>query len=200
MVFKKYTYRNGKKFGPYYYRTDRVNGEVVTTYLGRDLPKSKDSLTRNNYLRNFLFLILSVALVLSLFFFFGNLTSTGRVSLDLQDSYKIGENISGNLKLGLASGELIPSDSKVVVSLGDKEEEFILSELISRGDLQEGNFYVSNVALIGNGKGYGVLGSKKVYPEVDFDLRISKGLSLGNEKKDEFVIDSDSSGDSGESE
>jgi len=39
VVHKKYTYKKGKKFGPYYYETKRVDGKVVTTYLGRELPK-----------------------------------------------------------------------------------------------------------------------------------------------------------------
>ena len=40
MVHKKYTYKNGKRFGPYYYETKRVNGKVITTYLGRDIKSS----------------------------------------------------------------------------------------------------------------------------------------------------------------
>src|SRR3989338_9073986 len=34
MVHEKYTYKNGKRFGPYLYENKRVNGKVVTKYLG----------------------------------------------------------------------------------------------------------------------------------------------------------------------
>ena len=41
MVHKKYTYKDGKKYGPYLYETKRVDGRVVTTYLGRRDDKEK---------------------------------------------------------------------------------------------------------------------------------------------------------------
>lgn len=35
MVHKKYTIKNGKAYGPYLYENKRVNGKVVTRYLGK---------------------------------------------------------------------------------------------------------------------------------------------------------------------
>ena len=37
VVHKKYTYKDGKRYGPYYYKTERVNGEIITTYLGSSI-------------------------------------------------------------------------------------------------------------------------------------------------------------------
>ena len=34
VVHKKYTYKDGKRYGPYLYENKRVDGKVVTTYLG----------------------------------------------------------------------------------------------------------------------------------------------------------------------
>jgi len=44
MVHKKYTYKDGKKFGPYYYETKRVDGKIITTYLGNAVPKNRKNI------------------------------------------------------------------------------------------------------------------------------------------------------------
>ena len=41
MVHKKYIKRGDKVFGPYLYETKRVNGKVVTTYVGKYVEKKK---------------------------------------------------------------------------------------------------------------------------------------------------------------
>jgi len=38
-VFKKYTYKKGKRYGPYYYENKRVGDKVITKYLGTSPPK-----------------------------------------------------------------------------------------------------------------------------------------------------------------
>ena len=35
MVYKKYTFKHGRKYGPYLYENKRVGEKVVTNYLGR---------------------------------------------------------------------------------------------------------------------------------------------------------------------
>ena len=35
MVYKKYIWKNGKKYGPYLYETKRENGKIVTKYVGK---------------------------------------------------------------------------------------------------------------------------------------------------------------------
>src|SRR3989338_5756929 len=107
MVHKKYTYKNGRKFGPYYYETKRVDGKIVTTYLGRDfkpLPPEQNSIK----LIPLIFLILGFGAVLLLILF--NPFSTGKAVLEIDDNYIEGEVITGSLKLNLAEGELLPGD------------------------------------------------------------------------------------------
>ncbi len=42
MAYKRYFYRNGKKFGPYYYESFRdENGKVKKRYIGRQDPHNK---------------------------------------------------------------------------------------------------------------------------------------------------------------
>ena len=47
MVHKKYIKKGGKKFGPYLYETKRVNGKVVTRYVGKpgDVRKRESKIT-----------------------------------------------------------------------------------------------------------------------------------------------------------
>ena len=50
MVYAKYFVRNGKKIGPYYYKTIKINGKTKTIYLGKKIPKQeKKSSKKSNY-------------------------------------------------------------------------------------------------------------------------------------------------------
>ena len=49
MVFKKYIKRGERTYGPYLYENKRVNGRVVTSYIGKDNTRAKDKIfNRNN--------------------------------------------------------------------------------------------------------------------------------------------------------
>ena len=71
-----------------------MNGKVVTTYLGTELPSGNSSLTSQN--RNIysmaLFVLLALG-ILALAFFSPDIT--GHASLDLKHNYKIGELVDG---------------------------------------------------------------------------------------------------------
>src|SRR3989344_2482168 len=71
MVHKKYIKRGDKKYGPYIYETKRVNGRVVTTYLGKEgeFEKKENKLTYNLSF-NFRFLLVILLFVLLVFGFF----------------------------------------------------------------------------------------------------------------------------------
>ncbi len=165
MVHKKYTYKNGKKFGPYYYETKRINGKIVTTYLGNKPPH------KNRLDKRLLSLIGATVLAVLLLLFFIIPGFTGNVSLDMKTKYKAGEMITGNLDLNIRQGELLPADSIIRISLGDEIKEFTLSELIDE-ELTEGNFYAESSSISGNGQGYGLAGTKEIIPEIDFELRV----------------------------
>src|SRR3989344_7906887 len=188
MVYKKYTYKNGKKFGPYYYETKRVDGKIVTKYLGTTIHKKNSKLLYGSLTLLFLILIFIAVYFLSF-------TITGNVSLDMKTNYKFGEDINGKLNLNLFEGELLPADSVVLVSYGNFSKEFILSDLISE-DLVEGKFYAEGVSLSGNGEGYGVLGKIIEYHVIDFKLNIfDVDESSDLESDSETVSDEQSSPD-----
>ena len=178
MVYQRYIVRGGKRYGPYTYSSKRVNGKVVSSFVSA--PKAESNKSISSYV---LFVALGVLAVTLLLFTFGNLELTGNVALELDDNYLLGEQITGTLRLGLQEGELIPSETRVLVSLDSEEKEFLLSDLLVEESVISGDYYVSNVDLSGSGSGdgYGLLGSRVIYPEVSFDLLVSKGLAKGKD-------------------
>src|SRR3989344_6719551 len=177
MVFVKYKIINGKRYGPYYYENKRVGKKVITTYYGKNHPSfHEQSFSLLNNFRYYLFLlsiVLFIILVSSFIYF--SFSPTGQVSLDIASDVKEGDMLSGTLNLGLESGEFLPADTLVVVSLGDIEKTLALSELVSNTPVS-GTYYASGNSLTGTGQGYGA-GAETRYPEVSFELLISKGES-----------------------
>ncbi|MAG10729.1 hypothetical protein CMI44_00235, partial [Candidatus Pacearchaeota archaeon] len=164
MVYKRFIKKGGKVYGPYYYSSKKENGKVISQYHGKT-----ESSVKNSYKKFFLLGFFVFFLTAS--FFFVNYGLTGKASLDIESKYVEGEKIKGNLKFSLKQGELIPVDSKVVIHLGDEAQEYFLSELVDL-NFTSGNFHAEGVTIPGEGIGYGLIGKKKIYPEVSFDLRI----------------------------
>src|SRR3989344_7410693 len=177
MVYKRYVKRGGKIFGPYYYESYRdKDGKTKSLYLPdyKDEEKNKKENSAVTWYsfdlkRYFLLFIIGVFVLASLFFYSN---FTGRATLDIQERYKFGEMLGGKIVLKTKGGELIPADSKIIVSFGDVEKEVLLSEVVSEIEKVEGDFYVEGVSLSGNGEGYGVSGKRNVFPEVSFELEI----------------------------
>ena len=227
MVFKRYIKRDGKTFGPYYFKSYRENGKVKKIYIGgekeyrvwKDKEKQKINKKKIYFFKKldsgtgfgvkhegpvvksfkkfniglsksvFLIGVLSVVLLLILGFYFINLQLTGKASLNIDSVYVDGENISGVLKLGLRNGELLPIDSKLVISLGGEIMEIGLSELIESN--VNSDFYVEGKEISGSGSGYGFSGLKVIYPDIFFKLSVyDKGESEGEVEEDiESVIE-----------
>src|SRR3989338_7693387 len=195
MVFVKYKIINGKRYGPYYYENKRVGKKIITTYYGKNYPSfHEQSFSLLNNFRHYLFLLSIVFFIIlvSSFIYF-SFSPTGQVSLDIASDVKEGDLLSGTLNLGLESGEFLPADTRVVVSLGDIEKTLALSELVSNAPVS-GTYYASGNSLTGTGQGYGA-GAEISYPEVSFELLISKGESCsvggGNTGKTEEKKDSE---------
>ncbi len=170
MVHKKYTYKNGKRYGPYLYETKRVNGKIITTYLGTASENVEDKRKRTfNFIP--ILVILGLVFAVSFLFLYFPTEFTGRATLDVQANYEFGELITGNLNLNIKSGELIPEDSLIVISLGDVVKEISLSDLVSKNSTN-GNFYAEGFEISGDGNGFGLIGSKVIYPEIEFDLKV----------------------------
>jgi len=106
VVYKKYIKKGGKIFGPYLYQTRRINGKIITTYVG----KYKE----NADMHYIILAVLGIALAIILFYVFYNLSPTGRAVLDIKSEYKHGDILTGNMNLILREGEIIPKDAKVV--------------------------------------------------------------------------------------
>lgn len=173
MAYKKFIKRGGNVYGPYVYKSRKENGKVITEYLGKPAIKSSGK-TRTKKIPIVLS-ILGLIAVLSLVIFF-NSNLTGKVALQVQENYLAGEQVQGNLELSLKHGELIPAGTKILIENGGEISEFLLSDLIS-GNIAEGNFYAEGTSISGEGQGYGIIGKKKIYPDVYFELQIvGKGM------------------------
>lgn len=180
MVYKKYVHKRGRKHGPYYYHSYREGSSVKKIYIGgkkeykKWIKKNKrGGTTSKSYLsgqRSVLEIIPILILLVVAGFFVYQMGITGRVGLNIQDSYVSGENISGDLRISLKHGELLPIDSKLVVEQEGIVDEIFLNELILSNI--NGSFYVEGADVGGEGGGYGFIGEKITYPEVFFKLQI----------------------------
>jgi hypothetical protein len=90
MVHKKYSYKNGKKYGPYFYENKRVGEKVVTTYIGKEEER------RLSFI-NIGVLILIIAFCFGLFYLF-SFSLTGNVILGVT-SFISGNGTCANCSL-----------------------------------------------------------------------------------------------------
>jgi len=165
MAYKKYILRNGKLYGPYIYESRRVNGKVISEYHGIDKKPIN--------FRKYVFILLGVFLIAGSIYglIFSRNRITSNVVFDMKADYKEGEILDGFFKISLAEGELIPADSKIVFENLGRRYEYNLKDIVSDTPV-EGDFYVREKSISGNGLGYGISGKKVTYPPVQFALRI----------------------------
>lgn len=116
MVYKKYIYKNGKKFGPYYFKSVRSNdGSVKSVYLGRGAP-------RNN------FKIFSLLLLfLIIFSFLGYFSYNAFIVADIPESLDISESDTEAIDKPL-SGEIEDSTTSEEVEI-ETDEEIVEEEI-----------------------------------------------------------------------
>jgi len=164
MPYKKYINKNGKVYGPYIYRSRREDGKVITEYIGKPKEKKKKSWP----FLLIIFLILSFTL---LFFLSQTPRPTGKIILEPSPVFKFNETITGEMKIKIRQGELIPKDTKLHFKLNKQETNITLSDLV-KNNLTEGNFYAENTNLEGYGEGFGLIGEKKIYPTVYFKILV----------------------------
>ena len=167
MAYKKYITRNGKVYGPYVYHSRRVNGKVVSEYRGST--EKKKSIDYKKFI--WVFLGIFILGVIAYGFSITDNRLTGNAVLNLNANYQEGEFVNGNLKVLLKEGELIPSNSQVIFETSEGIFEYNLKDIISN-NINQGDYYIKGKNIIGQGEGYGLVGEKKVYPEVNFLLRI----------------------------
>ncbi len=180
MPYKKYIKRGGKVYGPYIYHSKRVDGKVVSEYHG--LPSKKFDY------KKFLWIglgILVVTLLVSGILFLGNRIS-GRATFDVKVDYKEGKPIEGILKLSLKEGELLPTSSKLIFENNGERYEYSLGDFIS-AETFEGEFYIEGESISGSGTGYGIEGTKEIYPTVYFTLEVYSSQETKEKSKDKEV-------------
>jgi len=186
VVHVKYKWKNGKRYGPYYYENKRVNGKVVTTYLGKDHNygerKNVGELSGKKINFTYFYLVIAVFLLVFLFVFY-----TGEVRLSLSpqhrtlsinlesENYNTGETLKGNILLSLMQGELIPANSKLLVNYNGVNKEINVADNLNVEKVV-GDYYLYNIGISGHGDGYGIAGEKEVFSEISFDLIVSSNL------------------------
>jgi hypothetical protein len=171
MVYKKYIKKDGKLYGPYIYQSKRVDGKVVSEYLGVDESKI------NN--KNKIIFLISIFLIVTfvlLYLFVFNKSFTGKVTLEntnqnIQNSYSL------PLSLVLKEGELIPESSTLILESSNETKKYVLKDIIPKNFSSFGNFYLEKSNLSEEGKGFGIEGENIIYPEITFKLLIKKSLT-----------------------
>ena len=79
--------------------------------------------------------------------------------------------LDGILKISLKDGELLPASSKIIFENNEQVYRYDLSEIVF-DNLTYGNFYIKGNSFDEEGYGYGIVGTKKIYPDVSFKLAI----------------------------
>ncbi len=168
MVYKKYIKKDGKLYGPYIYQSKRVDGKVVSEYLGVD-----ESKINNKTKIIFLISIFLIVTFVLLYLFVFNKSFTGKVTLEntnqnIQNSYSL------PLSLVLKEGELIPESSTLILESSNETKKYVLKDIIPKNFSSFGNFYLEKSNLSEEGKGFGIEGENIIYPEITFKLLIKK--------------------------
>jgi len=176
MAYKKYIYKNGKRFGPYYYESYRdKNGKIRKRYVKRHEVVSKTEVKKDSFFKNKKFILILILLILSALLIFLIPRFTGHVNLEIQEIYSSGEYVSGDLILKVRGGELIPENSKLIAEQQGFIKEFNLSDFIDSNS--EGDYYVSGEDIDGDGKGFGFIGENTEYSDVYFTLVLEKKIT-----------------------
>jgi hypothetical protein len=126
----------------------------------------------------FLRYLFFIVVIIGLFFvlYYSNSGVSGHLVFDVETNYVENESLQGQLSLSMKPGELLPSDTEIVVELGNETHIFLLSDLVSES-LVNGSYYIEGKNLESEGQGYGVAGEAVIYPDVNFVMEVSESLS-----------------------
>lgn len=123
-----------------------------------------------------LFLLAFVMAIFAMVFYLrGGITGgiTGTFILDLKTVYSPGENIQGTTSFSMRQGEFLPASTTVSVLMSGETYDYLLSDLIEN-EITEGDFSAEGTSLSGSGNGYGVIGERTIYPDVEFVMKVTK--------------------------
>jgi hypothetical protein len=165
LVYKKYIERNGKIYGPYVYNSKRVNGKVISEYIGTEKPKESKKILP--------LVILSISIVaVGALLIFLNRGISGNVIFNVQGNVINGSLSNGKLNLVVNEGELIPASSQIVIENNGSSQTYNLSDLLSGESMSQGDFYLQGSQVSGSGQGYGLQGQEIIYPTVSFKIEL----------------------------
>ena len=111
MVYKRYAKKNGKIYGPYYYESYRENGVVKKLYIGQKTHSiHPGSVVSHKKSFKILAIVFALFFLVLLGFF---LFKQGKVVLQIEPSYNLGEPIRGLASLVLEGGDSIQKDVQI---------------------------------------------------------------------------------------
>jgi len=124
MVYKRYIKRGDKLFGPYYYRSVKKDGKVITQYVKTpdDFPQKISPVSKKIRKNLLIFPILFLILIAG--FFILKPVLTGKVILSIDNSYVSEESLFGELRLNLEPREFVPADTKVLIENNGEKYEY----------------------------------------------------------------------------
>lgn len=135
--------------------------------------EKREELGDNNSIIALLVAIGIIVLVILFFVFlnqnFVHKSITGNTVFLGKEIYSPGEKLTGKILFNLMKGESIPSDTVVSISLGDKKEEFVLSDFVDYEPV-DGTIYAEKSGLSGEGEVFGIPGES--FKEVSFKLEV----------------------------
>ena len=140
----------------------------------------KSSNKKQKFFFYFSLIFLITLIVLGVFVF--KPTFQGKAILNLEGNYQ-NNSFNGNVLLNLKDGELIPSDSVLIIENKDRVHEFSLNQFIEEPQKQ-GEFYIEDKNINGSGFGYGFYGVKKEYPKIEFKFYVVKENKNESSKED----------------
>jgi hypothetical protein len=116
MAYKRYSRKNGKVYGPYYYESYREGNTVKKLYIGQK--NLRESLgTKTPFVpqpKSPFFALSIIALVLVvvfLGFMYTQTRATGKVVLETQANYALNEHLGGQATISIQQGESIQKDT-----------------------------------------------------------------------------------------
>ena len=165
MTYKKYIKRNGKVYGPYLYESKRVNGKVISEYIGQGKEKQKRKI------KNLPYLLIPLVLGFAFFIIFsGSGPFTGKAILSL-NTINSSNTYTGNISLNLLKGELLPANSIIKIKNSNKTYILQLNQTLSE-KTTNGTYYSKQIYLSSSGEGYGKMGTKLIPKTVFFKIKL----------------------------
>ncbi|MBI3623579.1 hypothetical protein HY212_05895 [Candidatus Pacearchaeota archaeon] len=136
--YKRYIYKNGVKHGPYYYSNKKVDGKVISTYLGTSPPTSKEFKKPSKINTKLYLIILLSAIIVTILVYlsfnsvFGNLFQKGSFStgnqIQVEPTGIIGSNIGGEINVSFNKTNPNPESNQIKISVKTIQHDAVVNE------------------------------------------------------------------------